>query len=114
MLKSEKDIITKAIYDIVKSIPDGRATSYGAIAKAIGYPNMSRLVGRIMSECNSSETKIPAHRVVNSQGELTGSWAFGESDEMRQLLESEGITIRNNKIRNWKTIFWSPIDEIKV
>ncbi|MDL2262254.1 MGMT family protein [Bacteroidales bacterium OttesenSCG-928-I21] len=112
MDKTEKKAITQAVYDIVKIIPRGRATSYGAIAKAIGYGNMSRMVGKIMSECNSSENNIPAHRVVNSQGFLSGKDAFGDSDEMRKLLESEGIIVINDKIKNWKNVFWNPAEEI--
>ena len=111
MDKSEIKALTLAVYDIVKMIPYGRATSYGAIAKAIGYPNMSRLVGRIMSECNSQITGLPAHRVVNSQGILSGRKAFGE-DTMQNLLQSEGVNIINNRIQNWKTIFWDPLKEV--
>lgn len=110
----EKEKLISAVYDIVRIVPHGRATSYGAIAKAVGYPNMSRLVGKIMSQCDSKVTKIPAHRVVNSQGILSGASAFGNEDEMKELLESEGILVTNNKIRNWKSIFWNPIDEIQI
>ena len=104
----------QSVYDVVKTIPYGRATSYGAIAKAIGCPNMSRMVGKVMSECNSSVNNLPAHRVVNSQGILSGRTAFGQKNEMQQLLEAEGILINNNRIKNWKTIFWNPLDEIHI
>ncbi len=107
-----KESLSQAVYDIVKLIPYGRATSYGAIAKAVGYPNWSRKVGKIMSECNSVETGIPAHRVVNSQGILTASEVFGTGGEMQKLLENEGIEVANNRIKNWKQIFWNPIDNI--
>lgn len=114
MPKINKEAFIQAVYDIVKTIPYGRATSYGAIAKAAGYYNMSRMVGRIMSQCNSSITNIPAYRVVNSQGVLSGKDAFGDSGEMQKLLESEGIVISNSKIKNWKTVFWNPIEEINI
>lgn len=114
MNSHEKETLRQAIYETVKLIPYGRATSYGAIAKACGYANLSRMVGRIMGECNSAETGIPAHRVVNSQGILSGKDAFGSSEQMQQLLEKEGITIVNNRIKNWKKVFWNPIDEIKL
>ncbi len=104
--------LKQAVYDIVKLIPHGRATSYGAIARAIGYPNLSRKVGKIMSECNSAETGIPAHRVVNSQGILTASEAFGPAKEMQRLLEEEGIVVVNNRIRDWKRVYWDPISEL--
>jgi len=114
MEKSEKEAVKLAVYEIVRTIPYGRATSYGAIAKAIGYPNMSRLVGRIMSECDSNSTNIPAHRVVNSQGVLSAKEAFGDSNEMKKLLEREGIIVINDRIKNWKNIFWDPLQEIQL
>ncbi|NDW17896.1 MGMT family protein [Dysgonomonas sp. 216] len=114
MTDIEKQAFITAVYDIVKSIPYGRATSYGAIAKAIGFPDFSRMVGSVMAACNSSEQNIPAHRVVNSQGILSGKDAFGTSDEMEKLLEAEGITVVNNKIKNWKKIFWNPLEEINI
>ncbi|GHS93108.1 methylated-DNA--protein-cysteine methyltransferase [Bacteroidia bacterium] len=104
--------LKQAVYDIVNLIPYGRATSYGAIAKATGFPNLSRKVGKIMSECNSVENGIPAHRVVNSQGILTAGDAFGSNGEMQKLLESEGITVDNNRIRDWKRVFWDPFKEL--
>ena len=113
-MKDSKDDFVQAIHQVVKTIPRGRATSYGAIAKAIGYSNMSRMVGRVMSRCNSSANDIPAHRVVNSQGELSGCAAFGSGNEMQQLLEQEGVVVCNNRIRNWKTVFWNPLNEISL
>ena len=112
MKEANKKSLQQAVYDIVKQIPCGRATSYGAIAKAIGYPNFSRMVGSIMSECNSDGNNIPAHRVVNSQGYLSGKEAFGSNNEMIKLLESEGIIVSNDKIKNWKKVFWNPLEEI--
>jgi methylated-DNA-protein-cysteine methyltransferase-like protein len=112
MDKIDRENLVIAVYEIVRMIPYGRATSYGAIAKAIGYPNMSRLVGRMMSECDSKKNNIPAHRVVNSQGILSAKNAFGNNNEMQKLLESEGITVINDRIKNWKTIFWNPLIEI--
>lgn len=109
---NDSEALIKAIYDIVRIIPRGRATSYGAIAKAIGYPNMSRFVGRVMGQCDSVKNDIPAHRVLNSQGELSGHTAFGTNDEMKKLLEAEGIEVCNNRVKNWKTVFWDPCSEI--
>lgn len=114
MDKREKEQIKQAVYEIVETIPFGRATSYGAIAKAVGYPNMSRLIGKIMSECDSTKTGIPAHRVVNSQGVLSAKEVFGYSGEMQKLLEAEGVCIINDRIKNWKKIFWNPIEEIQL
>ncbi|NDV46533.1 MGMT family protein [Paludibacter sp. 221] len=114
MDKEEKEIFRQAVYDIVKTVPYGRATSYGAIAKAIGYPNFSRMVGHIMAECDSANNNIPAHRVVNSAGVLSGKEAFGTSAEMQQLLATEGIVVVNDKIKNWKKVFWNPLEEINI
>ncbi|MBK5721054.1 MGMT family protein [Dysgonomonas sp. Marseille-P4677] len=110
----DKEEFKQAVYEIVRIIPYGRATSYGAIAKAISYPNMSRMVGRIMGECDSSKNNIPAHRVVNSEGRLSGKAAFGNNGEMQKQLEAEGIIIVNDKIKHWKHIFWDPIEEIQL
>lgn len=113
--KTSLDIqdFASAVYEIVSTIPYGRATSYGAIAKAVGYSNMSRLVGRIMGECDSN-TGIPAHRVVNSNGVLSGKDAFGSDGEMQRLLEDEGIRVERDRIKNWKKVFWNPLDEINI
>lgn len=114
MTETEKRDFTKAVYDVVSSVPSGRATSYGAIAKAIGYPGFSRMVGRIMGECDSKHTGLPAHRVVNSQGALSGRDAFGVSDEMQQLLQAEGVAVVKNRIKNWKKVYWNPMEEISL
>ncbi|MDH6310862.1 methylated-DNA-protein-cysteine methyltransferase-like protein [Dysgonomonas sp. PFB1-18] len=112
MVISDKDAFRKAIYDIVKYIPAGRATSYGAIAKAAGYPNLSRMVGAMMGGC--TEKGVPAHRVVNSQGYLSGRFAFDTPTKMQELLEAEGVTVVNDKISNWKKVYWDPLKEIQL
>lgn len=109
-MRADKETLIEAIFEIVRRIPEGRATSYGAIAKAIGHPNLSRFVGRTMANCTSDE-KIPAHRVVNSQGILTAGDVF---KDMQKRLESEGLLIVNNRIKNWNIIFWNPLDEIRM
>lgn len=114
MIKVDKEVFVQAVYDIVRAIPHGRATSYSAIAKSIGYSNMSRLVGKVMSECDSEENGLPAHRVVNSQGALSGKEAFGSCNEMQKMLEAEGVTVVNDKIKNWKSVFWNPLIEISL
>lgn len=111
---ADKEQLQQAVHEIVKLIPQGRATSYGAIAKAIGFPNLSRMVGQIMSQCNSITSHLPAHRVVNSSGFLSAKNAFGVSGEMQQLLESEGIVVVNDKIQNWKKVFWNPLESISL
>ena len=114
MDNNELETIRLAVYDVVRTIPYGRATSYGAIAKAIGFSNYSRLVGHIMARCNSDENNIPAHRVVNSQGVLSGKDAFGLDNEMKKLLEAEGIAVVNDRIKDWRKVFWNPLEEINI
>ncbi|MDL2215148.1 MGMT family protein [Dysgonomonas sp. OttesenSCG-928-M03] len=114
MNKTDKEALKQAVYEIVIRIPRGRATSYGAIAKASGYPNMSRMVGKIMGECDTTTNTIPAHRVVNSQGILSAKDAFKDPEEMQRLLEAENIIVINNRIANWKKVFWNPIEEIQL
>ena len=112
MEKEEMQELTTAVYDIVRLIPAGRATSYGAIAQAVGRPNHSRLVGRIMGTCDSVRTGVPAHRVVNSQGVLSARAAFETPGRMQELLESEGVVVRENRIVHWKKTSWNPLEEL--
>lgn len=113
MEKAEKEALADAVKDVVRLIPRGRATSYGAIAHAAGYPALSRMVGRIMGEMEDGGG-VPAHRVVNSSGVLSGRAAFGSPGRMQELLEAEGVEVANNRIRNWKKVFWDPMDEINI
>ena len=110
MDKGEKTGLQQAVYDIVRLVPPGRVTSYAAIARACGYPSHSRMIGRIMAGCG--EVEVPAHRVVNSQGVLSGRAAFGSPNRMQSLLETEGVMVENNRIKNWRKVFWNPLDEI--
>lgn len=105
-----KEQFSQLVFDMVRHVPKGRATSYGTIAKAIGFPTLSRMVGKTMA--NSSAHDVPAHRVVNSQGILSGRDAFETPSKMQELLESEGISIENNRIKNWKKVFWNPLTEL--
>lgn len=111
MDKHQKQELQRSVYDIVRMVPRGRATSYAAIARAAGFPAHSRLVGRLMAGC--SDEGVPAHRVVNSQGVLSGRAAFGDPDRMRSLLEDEGVKIENHRIKQWRSVFWNPLTEIQ-
>ncbi|MFT6749637.1 MAG: methylated-DNA-protein-cysteine methyltransferase-like protein [Flavobacterium sp.] len=95
------------VYQVVKQIPYGKVTSYGAIAKAIGSAQSSRMVGWAMNASHKN-SEIPAHRVVNRNGLLTGKHHFQGTNLMQQLLESEGIVVIENQIQDLKTHFWSP------
>ncbi|MEA3316904.1 MAG: MGMT family protein, partial [Bacteroidota bacterium] len=85
-------------YKIVRQIPFGKVTSYGAIARYIGSPQAARIVGWAMNKAHLQEDYVPAHRVVNNKGILTGKIHFGNSNTMQQLLENEGLSIENNQI----------------
>jgi methylated-DNA-protein-cysteine methyltransferase-like protein len=95
------------VYEVVKLIPEGRATSYGAIAKYLGSAKSSRMVGWAMNAAHS-KPEIPAHRVVNRNGLLSGKAHFESPTMMQELLEAEGIEIKNDQIQNFKEIFWDP------
>lgn len=100
------------VYEIVKCIPIGRVTSYGAIAKCLGSGKSSRMVGWAMNYSHQQAIDIPAHRVVNRVGVLTGKFHFGTENEMQSLLEKEGIIIENDKVRDFPSIFWDPNTEL--
>jgi methylated-DNA-protein-cysteine methyltransferase-like protein len=93
------------VFAVVRACPAGRATTYGWIGKALGYPRGARMIGFIMHECPKD---VPAQRVINSKGELTGSWAFGERDRMRRLLETEGIVFNESGHVDLKRYGWDP------
>ncbi|MBS4013168.1 MAG: MGMT family protein [Bacteroidetes bacterium] len=101
------------VYNVVRNIPHGRVTSYGAIAEYIGAGGASRMVGWTMNNSHRMPDSIPAHRVVNRNGVLTGKHHFGGSDVMKQLLESEGIKVNNDQIINFQEHFWDPKKELK-
>lgn len=98
------------VYEVVKLIPEGRATSYGAIASYLSRKN-ARIVGWAMSGC-SAHPDVPAHRVVNSAGCLTAKSQFGPDDQLQRLLESEGIQVKNDRIQDWSRVFWDPSKEL--
>lgn len=100
------------VFDIARLVPKGRVTSYGAIAKALGAGGSARMVGYAMSSAGTAFPPVPAHRVVNSSGLLTGKFHFETPETMQQLLEAEGIIVQNDKIKNFKQVFWDPLLEI--
>lgn len=95
------------VYEVVRQIPYGKVTSYGAIAKALGTGRSARMVGWAMNASHNLED-VPAHRVVNRKGHLTGKHHFDGSNLMQQLLESEGIRVQNNQIVHFEAHFWEP------
>lgn len=99
------------VYQVARLIPPGRVTSYGAIANYLGTKGSSRMVGYAMGACGGIQPPVPAHRVVNSQGLLTGKVHFG-GDLMEQLLESEGVRVEDDKVVDFKKLFWDPAIEL--
>ena len=109
--KVHDDFLSK-VYEVTKRIPFGRITSYGAIARYLGSGRSARMVGWALNVSHSNLEFIPAHRVVNRNGLLTGKHHFGNSSTMEQLLENEGIIIENDRIINFKEKFWDPGTEL--
>jgi methylated-DNA-protein-cysteine methyltransferase-like protein len=99
------------VYEVARLIPDGRVTSYGAIAKYLGAAKSARMVGYAMNGSHNKED-IPAHRVVNRKGLLTGKFHFDGTNLMQQLLENEGIEVVENQIQNFEDLFWDPAKEL--
>lgn len=106
----EQDSFFDRVYEVVKLIPHGKVTSYGAIANYLGSRGSARMVGWAMNASHSAADPIPAHRVVNRNGMLTGKHHFGSPDIMQQLLESENLQIIDNKIVDFEKHFWDPSD----
>ncbi|MBN2165676.1 MAG: MGMT family protein [Marinilabiliaceae bacterium] len=100
------------VFSITRLIPYGRVTSYGAIAKYIGSPKASQMVGMALSKSKNQLLFIPAHRVVNRNGCLTGKNHFPHHNMMKELLENENIEVIDDKITNFKSLFWDPITEL--
>lgn len=101
-----------SVYKVVRLIPKGRVTSYGAIAKYLGSAGSSRIVGYAMNAAHSQKPKVPAHRVVNRNGELTGKHHFATPYEMQELLEKEKIKVVNDKIVDFKKLYWDPSEAL--
>ncbi len=100
------------VYAVVKQVPQGRITTYGAIAKYLGTARSARMVGWAMNHSHAPGEFIPAHRVLNRAGVLTGKHHFGGPNTMKQLLENEGITVINDQITNFNKHFWDPNKEL--
>jgi methylated-DNA-protein-cysteine methyltransferase related protein len=96
------------VFEIARMIPYGRVCTYGLIAKRIGSPGAARMVGWAMNKSGLEKEFVPAHRVVNRNGLLTGKNHFPNSQTMKELLESEGIVVKNNRIQNFETVLWTP------
>ena len=102
------------VYQVVRLIPKGRVSSYGAIAAYLGAKSSSRLVGYAMNGAINIKPPVPAHRVVNRNGLLTGKHHFENPFKMQELLEKENIEIKDDKVVRFKDLFWDPMKELSL
>lgn len=109
---SPRDSFFEQVYDVVRLIPKGRVTTYGAIARFLGSSGSSRMVGWAMNAAHALYPPIPAQRVVNRNGLLTGKHHFGSPDRMQQLLEADGVKVVDDQVQNLEACFWDPMKEI--
>lgn len=111
--KRNNDDFFSRVYCVTRLIPHGRVTSYGAIARYLGTGRSARMVGWALNICHNNPDFIPAHRVVNRNGLLTGKRHFGNSSTMQQLLENEGLIVEEDCVLNFREKFWDPSAELK-
>ena len=109
---SKEESFFQQVYAVVRLIPKGRVTSYGAIARYLGTTGSSRMVGWAMNGSHREHPPVPAQRVVNREGLLTGKQHFGSPDLMQQLLENEGVMVKDNQVVDFKKLFWDPEKEL--
>lgn len=109
-MKAESLSFYDKVYEVAKQIPYGRVTSFGAIARYLGAAKSARMVGYALN--GSSGKEVPAHRVVNRKGLLTGKLHFDGTNLMQQLLESEGVVVKNNQVQDFDRVFWDPGKEL--
>ena len=102
------------VFEVVRLIPKGRVTNYGSIAKYLGTGLSSRMVGWAMNASHNAKPKVPAQRVVNRNGMLTGKFHFKTPTTMQELLEKEGVKVKNDKVVNFKELFWDPQTELSL
>ncbi len=113
-MNRNKNDFFEDVYAVVRLIPHGRVTSYGAIARYLGTGKSSRMVGWAMNHSHGLEIPVPAHRVVNRLGMLTGKAHFGDDNAMQHLLEAEGVRIEHERVADFEQLFWDPMQEIGV
>lgn len=112
--KEQESSFFDDVYAVVRLIPRGRVTSYGAIARYLGSPRSSRMVGWAMNNAHEAVPPVPAHRVVNRLGLLTGKIHFGDPNRMQQLLEKEGIKVKKDCVLQFEKLFWDPMKELEL
>lgn len=106
------DNFFELVYEVARQIPRGRVTSYGAIATALGTKLSARMVGWAMNGCSHAKPKVPAHRVVNRNGMLSGRHHFTDPKQMERLLKKEGVKVKNDTVVEFEKVFWDPVTEL--
>ena len=106
------DSFFEQVFALVRQIPRGRVTSYGAIAAALGTRSSARMVGWALNGSHKQRPKVPAQRVVNREGLLTGKFHFEYPEQMQELLEKEGVQVKDDKIVDFRERFWDPLKEL--
>ena len=109
---SKDDSIFDLVHEVARQIPKGRVTSYGAIAACLGTRMSARMVGWAMMAAPYAETPVPAHRVVNRNGLLTGKHHYNPPGKMQEQLEKDGVTVKDDKVVDFKKLFWDPAQEL--
>jgi methylated-DNA-protein-cysteine methyltransferase-like protein len=102
------------VYQVVRLVPKGRVTTYGAIAAYLGAKRSARIVGYAMNAAHSQKPKVPAHRVLNRNGQLSGKHHFATPFQMQELLEKEKIKVKNDVVQNFDKLFWDPFIELRL
>ena len=108
----ESDNFFEKVYQVARLIPYGKVTTYGSIANYLGAARSARMVGWAMNNSHNQTQEVPAHRVVNRKGLLTGKHHFGGTNLMQQLLENEGIVVVENQIQEFEKVFWDPMKKL--
>ena len=108
---AKQDSFFERVYDVARMVPEGRVTSYGAIARYLGSAGSARMVGWAMNACHNRDD-VPAHRVVNRKGLLTGKHHFPGTNLMQELLENEGVVVIDDQIQDFDQLHWDPVKEL--
>ena len=111
-MKQQKASFFQDVWAVARLIPKGHVTSYGAIAKYLGSPGAARMVGWALNASSKAEQPVPAHRVVNRNGLLSGKAHFKGTELMQELLESEGVKVEQNQVVDFQKLFWDPMTEL--
>ena len=112
-MENKEPSFFELVYEVVKLIPKGRVTSYGAVARYLGSGQSARMVGWAMNAAHNMP-EIPAHRVVNKAGLLSGKHHFGKPNKMQELLEAEDVEVIDNQVQNFENLLWDPVKELKM